>query len=43
MRVRKDGILKTVLNFSHNEFKKYLLKLKYISGVRMNVDWIPQD
>jgi len=43
MRIRKDWLLKTVLSFSHNEFKKYLLKLKFISGVRMNVDWIPQD
>jgi type IV pilus assembly protein PilB len=42
-RVRKDGILRTVLTFSHNEFKKYLLKLKYISWVRMNIDYIPQD
>ena len=43
MRLRKDWILKTILTFSHSEFKKYLLKLKYLSWVRMNVDWLPQD
>ena len=43
VRIRKDWLLRTVLIFTHNEFKKYLLKLKYISWVRMNVDWIPQD
>ncbi|HMT01257.1 MAG TPA: GspE/PulE family protein [Candidatus Absconditabacterales bacterium] len=43
MKMRKDGILKTVLEFSHEEFPKYLQKIKFISGVRMNIDYLPQD
>lgn len=43
MRVRKDGILQTVLIFSHVEFKKYLLKIKFIAGVKMNVEAVSQD
>lgn len=43
MRVRKDGILQTVLVFSHQEFKKYLMKIKFMSGVKMNVEVIAQD
>jgi hypothetical protein len=29
--------------FTHYEFKKYLLKLKSISKVKMNVNYVPQD
>lgn len=43
MRIRKDGVLKTMLTFSHDEFRKYFVKLKFISGVRLNIDYIPQD
>ena len=43
MRIRKDWILKTVLTFSHQEFRKYLIKLKFMSGVRINIDYMPQD
>jgi len=43
LRIRKDGILKKILMFTHSEFKKYLLKLKSISRVRLNVDYAPQD
>lgn len=43
MRIRKDWVLKTVLTFDHNDFKKYFFKLKYLSSVRLNVDYLPQD
>ena len=43
LRIRKDWILKKIIMFKHTEFKKYLLKLKSISGVRLNIDYLPQD
>lgn len=42
-KVRIDGVLQTVLTFSHAEFIKYMQKLKFISGVKMNIAFIPQD
>ena len=43
MKLRRDGVLQDVLQFSHQDFWQYLSKLKFISGVKMNVDYIPQD
>lgn len=43
LRIRIDGVLQEVLRFTHDDFKKYLQKIKFISGVKMNVDYIPQD
>jgi type II secretory ATPase GspE/PulE/Tfp pilus assembly ATPase PilB-like protein len=43
LRIRKDGILKKVIMFTHSEFKKYLLKLKSMAHVRLNIDYLPQD
>lgn len=43
MRLRKDGIMKHILEFTEAEFKKYLLKLKFMSGAKMNIDYLPQD
>lgn len=43
MRMRKDGIMKNVLEFTQAEFKKYALKLKFMSGAKMNIDYLPQD
>jgi type II secretory ATPase GspE/PulE/Tfp pilus assembly ATPase PilB-like protein len=43
MRLRIDGILKHILMFEHKEWTRYLQKLKFIAGTRMNVDYIPQD
>lgn len=43
MRIRKDGILQTVIIFTHQEFQKYLMKLKFISGVKMNLSDVSQD
>ncbi len=43
MRMRKDGIMKNVLEFTQAEFKKYALKVKFMSGAKMNIDYLPQD
>ena len=43
LRLRLDGILQDVVNFDANDFWKYLQKLKFISWVKMNVDYVPQD
>ena len=43
MRIRIDWVLQEILHFSHEDFKKYLQKIKFISGVKMNIDYIPQD
>lgn len=43
MRLRKDGVLHTIIMFTHQEFQKYLMKLKYIAGTKMNVIDINQD
>ena len=36
-------MLQEVLKFSHLDFKKYLQKMKFISGTKMNIDYLPQD
>lgn len=43
LRIRKDWILKEILNFDHKVFRRYLSKLKFMAGVRTNVENIPQD
>ena len=43
LRLRLDWILQDVVNFDSQDFWKYLQKLKFISWVKMNVDYIPQD
>lgn len=43
MRIRIDGVLQEVLQFTHDDFRKYIQKLKYISGTKMNIDYVPQD
>lgn len=43
LRLRLDWILQDVVNFDIKDFWKYLQKLKFIAGVKMNVDYIPQD
>lgn len=43
MRVRIDGVLQELLEFTHKDFQKYLQKLKFIAGTKMNVWYIPQD
>lgn len=43
VKVRIDGVLQKVIEFSHDEFLKYMQKLKFISGVKMNIAAVPQD
>ena len=43
LRLRIDGVLQTVVEFSHQEFWKYMQKIKFMSGVKMNIDYLPQD
>lgn len=43
LKLRLDGVLHQILSFSHEEFWKYLQKIKFISGVKMNIDYLPQD
>ena len=43
MRLRRDGILETITIFTHAERKKYTMKMKFISGVKMNLDQASQD
>jgi len=43
MRMRKDGVMKVLLQFTPAEFKKYLLKIKFMAGAKMNIDYMPQD
>lgn len=43
LRIRIDWVLQEILRFTHDDFKKYLQKIKFISGVKMNIDYIPQD
>ena len=43
MRLRIDWVLQEILKFTHDDFKKYLQKIKFIAGVKMNIDYVPQD
>jgi type IV pilus assembly protein PilB len=43
LRLRIDWVLQDVINFTHNDFRKYLQKLKFIAWTKMNIDYIPQD
>lgn len=43
LRLRLDGILQDVVQFDVQDFWKYLQKLKFISWVKMNIDYLPQD
>ena len=43
LRLRLDWILQDVVNFDSKDFRKYLQKLKFISWVKMNIDYVPQD
>ena len=43
VRIRKDGLLKNIFLLSQTDYKKYILKIKYISGVKINIDYMPQD
>ena len=43
VRIRIDGVLQELLKFTHDDFKKYMQKMKFISGTKMNIDYLPQD
>ncbi len=43
VRIRIDGVLQELLEFTHQDFIKYLQKMKFISGTKMNIDYLPQD
>ena len=43
LRLRLDWILQNVVKFDVQDFWKYLQKLKFVSWVKMNVDYVPQD
>ena len=43
LRLRIDGVLHQILTFTHQEFWKYMQKIKFMSWVKMNIDYIPQD
>lgn len=43
VRIRIDGVLQELLEFTHDDFRKYLQKIKFISGTKMNIDYLPQD
>jgi len=43
MRLRIDWVLHEVVIFEHKDFLKYLQKMKFIAGTKMNIDYVPQD
>jgi type II secretory ATPase GspE/PulE/Tfp pilus assembly ATPase PilB-like protein len=43
LRLRIDWVLHQILSFTHQEFWKYMQKIKFMSWVKMNIDYIPQD
>lgn len=43
LRLRIDGVMQTILVFTHKAFKKYLMKLKFQAGVKMNIWKTTQD
>lgn len=43
LRLRLDGIMQTICDFSHDEYLAYVQKIKFLSGMKMNIDYLPQD
>lgn len=43
LRLRIDGVLKTIAEFNHNEYAAYVQKIKFMWGMKMNIDYLPQD
>jgi type IV pilus assembly protein PilB len=43
LRIRKDGILKTILTLPHDEYDRYVGTIKFLSDLKINVDFMPQD
>lgn len=43
MRLRKDWLLQPLFMFSHEEFSKYIMKIKFMAGAKMNTAQHSQD
>lgn len=43
LKVRLDGVLHDIIHFDHQEYAQYLAKIKFLSGIKMNVSKLPQD
>lgn len=43
LRLRIDGVMQTILVFTHKSFQKYLMKLKFQAWVKMNIWKTTQD
>jgi type II secretory ATPase GspE/PulE/Tfp pilus assembly ATPase PilB-like protein len=43
VRFRIDGILVDIFKLSHAEYKKIVERLKFASGLKLNISNIPQD
>lgn len=43
LRLRIDGVLKTICTFDRNEYMAYVQKIKFLGGMKMNIDYLPQD
>lgn len=43
IRIRKDWVLKNLFTISYLDYSKYIMKIKYISWVKINIDHTPQD
>jgi len=43
LRLRIDGVLKTICEFTHMEYTAYVQKIKFLGGMKMNIDYLPQD
>ncbi len=35
--------MKTICDFTHIEYMAYLQKIKFLGGMKMNIDYLPQD
>jgi type II secretory ATPase GspE/PulE/Tfp pilus assembly ATPase PilB-like protein len=43
LRLRINGVLENIATISHGDFVAYLMKIKYIAWVKMNIAKTPQD
>ncbi|MCF7834594.1 GspE/PulE family protein [Candidatus Gracilibacteria bacterium] len=43
MLIRIDGVIQKIVEFTIDDFEKYLQKIMFLSGAKLNVDYIPQD
>lgn len=43
LRIRRDGILKTILKLPREEYDRYISTVKFLSNLKINVSFLPQD